>query len=121
LTENLVTAERPLATPEIRTGLFDAYPSAVGSKLDSLPSISPHCGVCDWRFTGGGQRNPFGIAVHESIKVYGQDHDGIVAAVLGNYDLDADGDGYTNGVEISDTIHWDNTPTFPGLHAGNLG
>jgi hypothetical protein len=34
---------------------------------------------------------------------------------------DADLDGYSNVVEISDTINFSNTPTFPGLTASNVG
>mgnify|MGYP006955158834 CR=1 FL=1 len=34
---------------------------------------------------------------------------------------DSDNDGFANGVEITDTINFDNTPTFPGLTPSNVG
>ena len=41
-----------------------------------------------------------------------------IASVAGS---DSDNDGYSNLVEITDTANFGNTPTFPGLSAGNLG
>ncbi|HUU82699.1 MAG TPA: Ig-like domain-containing protein [Phycisphaerae bacterium] len=95
-----------------RGNFFDAYPSAVGSVLDDVPSQAGHCGVCHFDFGGGGTRNPFGLAVEAT--------DRSVAAILGLDGLDSDGDGFSNGIEITDTVNFVNTPTFPGLTPANL-
>lgn len=98
----------------IRRNFFDAYPQAVGSVLDTVPSRQGHCGVCHFDFSGGGPRNPYGLAV--------QGTNGSVAAILGLGGLDSDGDGFTNETEILDPQNlYSNTPTFPGLTADNVG
>src|SRR5689334_15266148 len=56
--------------PEIRQGFFDANPTALGTRLDNLPSRSGHCGVCHYRFQGGGERNPYGSRVEAAIASY---------------------------------------------------
>ena len=38
----------------IRKNFFNAYPSAEGTVLDSVPSHAGHCGVCHYDFSGGG-------------------------------------------------------------------
>ena len=96
-----------------RNNFFDAYPSAVGSVLDDVPSSASDCGVCHYDFEGGGLKNPYGLAVEAT--------DRSVSAILGLGGLDSDGDGYSNDVEITDTINYGNTPTFPGLKASNVG
>jgi len=96
-----------------RNNFFSAYPQAVGSRLDDLPSNADHCGVCHFDFDGGGPRNPYGLAVEAT--------DRSVAAILGLGGNDSDADGATNVTEILDPgAEYDNTPTFPGLHAGNV-
>ena len=50
------------ARAPIRQSFFNAYPTAVGSRLDNLPSIQGHCGVCHYQFTGAGPRNLYGLA-----------------------------------------------------------
>jgi len=109
----------PLAEgrPPIRTAFFDVYPSAVDSRLDDLPSNNKHCGVCHFDFDGGGQRNAYGAAVETAI---GQQPT-IELAIQSIEELDSDNDGFSNLIEITDLIHFDNTPTFPGLTAGNVG
>lgn len=102
-----------LARNPYRRNFFDAYPSAVGSRLDDLPSASGHCGVCHYDFSGGGARNPFGMAVEAT--------DRSIAAILGLGGNDSDVDGYTNNSEITDLINFTNTPTFPGLTPANVG
>lgn len=97
----------------IRKNFFNAYPSANGTVLDSVPSHAGHCGVCHYDFAGGGARNLYGQAVEAS--------DQSEAAILALGTLDSDGDGYSNDVEITDTINYGNTPTFPGLKAANVG
>ena len=102
-----------LARPTIRKAFFTAYPSAVGSRLDNLPSHATHCGVCHLDFNGGGTKNPYGNAVA------GTSMD--AAGILSIQTLDSDGDGYTNLAEITDRTNYSNTPTFPGLTAANVG
>jgi hypothetical protein len=96
-----------------RTNFFNAYPNAVGSVLDDVPSNPGHCGVCHYDFAGSGPKNPFGEAVFAT--------DRSEAAILALGSLDSDGDGFSNDVEITDTITYGNTPTFPGLKASNVG
>ncbi|MHC5173362.1 MAG: Ig-like domain-containing protein [Planctomycetota bacterium] len=95
------------------TAQANAYPNAVGSVLDDVPSNPGHCGVCHYDFDGSGLKNPFGLAVEAT--------DRSEAAILALGSLDSDGDGYSNDVEITDTITYGNTPTFPGLKASNVG
>ena len=75
---------------------FKAYPSAKNSVLDTVPSNSGHCGVCHFDFSGGGPRNPYGLAVEGTPN---RNKDDILS--LGA--LDSDGDGFSNTVEITDT------------------
>lgn len=96
-----------------RKNFFDAYPSAEGSILDDANSYSNHCGVCHFDFGGGGDRNPYGKVVEATDKSIG--------AIQGLDSNDADLDGFSNGTEITDTINFSNTPTFPGLTASNVG
>ncbi|MCA9244316.1 MAG: hypothetical protein KDA32_10200 [Phycisphaerales bacterium] len=102
-----------VARPPYRSNFFDAYPSAVGTVLDNVPSHSTHCGVCHYDFDGGGALNPYGLAVQAT------DHS--VAAILSLGGGDHDGDGFSNDVEITDTVNYINTPTFPGLTPANVG
>jgi hypothetical protein len=105
------------ARPPIRRAFFDVYVSAVGSRLDDLPNNTRHCGVCHFDFAGGGPRNPYGLDVEVAIPQFPTEEDAILAVE----NEDSDNDGYSNLVEITDTINFDNTPTFPGLTAGNVG
>ncbi len=109
------------ARPEYREGFFLAYPSAVGSRLDNVPSNQGHCGVCHWRFNGGGPRNPYGAAVGARFPSYPSTPQGRRDAVLSITGQDSDGDAYTNAVEITDLANYLNTPTFPGLTQTNVG
>jgi|GEM_PF-5467533 len=54
----------------IRNAFFEAYPSALGTQLDTLPSAASHCGVCHYQFGGGGPRNPFGAAVEAVLPMF---------------------------------------------------
>ena len=105
-----------LSRPPIRRAFFDAYPSAKNTRLDNLPSNSGHCGVCHYDFNGGGPRNAYGAKVEVAI------NSGLfpttLAAIQSLNTGDADVDGYANGVEITSTL-FTNTPTFPGLKAGD--
>lgn len=100
-----------LACPAIRNAFFQNYPSAVGTVLDTVPSQPGHCGVCHYKFTGGGPRNPYG----EAVKNAGANSNAIWQIRL----LDSDGDGFSNLEEITNTITYANTPTFPGLTVAN--
>jgi cytochrome c553 len=101
------------ARNKIKSNFLDAYPSADGTTLTSVPSNTGHCGICHYSFDGGGLKNPYGEAVAAT--------DQSTVAILGLDGLDSDGDGFANGVEITDTINFSNTPTFPGLKPSNVG
>ncbi len=107
------TAEQAQARTPYRKAFFQAYPSAKGSTLDDVASHAGHCGVCHYDFGGSGPKNPFGVAVEAT--------DRSQAAILGLGAFDPDGDGFSNDAEITDTITFGNTPTFPGLTPANIG
>lgn len=101
-----------LAKPPIRAAFFSVYPSAVGTGLDNLPSHAGHCGVCHYDFSGGGTRNPYGIAVGNA---------GANSTAIWSIRFqDGDGDGFTTQTEVTNTLAYGNTPTFPGLQASNV-
>ncbi|HEU4724369.1 MAG TPA: FlgD immunoglobulin-like domain containing protein [Candidatus Eisenbacteria bacterium] len=106
--------------PTIRASFFAAYPTAVGTRLDNLPSITGHCGVCHYKFTGGGTRNPYGAAVEAAIPGYPNTDAGRQSAILSVENLDQDGDGVVSKTEILDRSIYANTPTFSGLNATNV-
>jgi hypothetical protein len=114
---SLLSADLAAARPPIRKAFFNVYTSAVGSRLDNLPSHATHCGVCHYDFNGGGTKNPYGNAVAAAIPGYATPELAI-ASIQG---VDQDGDGYTSLTEITDKTNYSNTPTFPGLTAGNVG
>ena len=103
----LIVVSQAFGRNPYRKNFFDAYPSAVGTVLDDLPSRAGHCGVCHYDFAGGGARNPFGLAVEGT--------DRSVSAILNLGPNDSDSDGFANNTEITDTVNYINTPTFPGL------
>jgi len=105
----------------IRSSFFAAYPAAVGSRLDNLPSIQSHCGVCHFAFTGGGPRNPYGARIEQALPGYPNTDAGRQQAMHSIEGLDSDGDGYSQLAEITDLVSYANTPTFPGLTPGNVG
>jgi len=113
----LLSASALQARPPIRKTFFSTYPNAVGTKLDNLPSNTGHCGVCHFDFNGGGTRNPYGLGVEVGINA-GLTNQQAILAVQSN---DSDADGFSNLIEITDTIDFSNTPTFPGLTQGNRG
>lgn len=110
-----------LARPNIRTAFFDAYPNAVGTPLDSVPSRSSHCGVCHYSFTGGGPLNPYGALVGSALPNFGNNATGRRQAVESVESDDAEPDGFTTLIEVTDVSTFTNTPTFPGLSSGNIG
>jgi hypothetical protein len=121
----LASAGVALSRPKIREAFFAAHPTAVGTRLDDLPSNGGHCGVCHYDFNGGGARNPYGLRVQQVINqsppCNGNDVDCMKTRMLGIGGEDSDGDGYSQSVEITATSPYTNTPTFPGLTAANVG
>lgn len=105
------------ARPPIRKAFFNVYPSATNTVLDDLPSNAGHCGVCHLDFNGGGPRNAFGLEVQVNLSLYPTPEEAIMAIDAN----DSDGDTYINNIEITDTINFGNTPTFPGLTAADTG
>jgi cytochrome c553 len=97
------------------TAFLGVYPGAVDTQLDNLPSSSGHCGVCHLDFDGGGPLNPYGLDVDVGVQGGLSDEEAILA-IEGD---DSDADGYTNIIEITDTLNFDNCPTFPGLAEHN--
>ena len=115
----LCLAPPAAARPAIRASFFRAYPSAVGTRLDNLPSIAGHCGVCHYKFTGGGTRNPFGAAVEAAIPRYPNTDAGRQQAILSVLGIDQDDDAFASVTEIT-SMSFGNTPTFPGLNTANV-
>lgn len=109
------------ARPQIRTSFFNAYPTAVGSRLDQLPSHSGHCGVCHYDFNGAGTKNPYGNRVQAVLGGYPNTDAGRQSAIRSIELEDSDGDGFPQRSEITDRTTYVNTPTFPGLTAANVG
>ena len=108
------------AKPEFREAFLAAYTEAVGTQLDDLPSVENHCGVCHWKFTGGGQRNPYGVRAHEAFDAYPNTLEGRIEALHSHEAEDPDGDTFPTIVEITDLAGYSNTPTFPGLSPENV-
>jgi hypothetical protein len=102
------------ARNKIRNNFLAAYPNADGTVLTDVPSQPGHCGICHYDFTGAGTRNPYGVAVGNTASQSTEE-------ILSLDGLDSDGDGFSNGVEITDTLNYSNTPTFPGLKPSNVG
>jgi hypothetical protein len=110
-----------LARPNIKEAFFDVYPDAVGSVIYTVPSQPDHCGVCHYSFTGGGPRNPYGALLEATLPDYPNNPNGRRQAVMAIETQDADGDGFSTLIEVTDTVNFSNTPTFPGLTPGNVG
>jgi hypothetical protein len=108
-----IASNNAQARPGIRTAFFNVYPDAVGTTIETVPSQPGHCGVCHYDFKGKGPKNPYGEAVAATDKSE--------SAILGLDGYDSDGDGFSNGTEITDTVTFTNTPTFPGLTPANVG
>ena len=118
----LLVLPRPAhGRPAIRSAFFAAYPSAVGSRLDDLPSLKRHCGVCHFDFVKGGARNPYGAAVEAAHANDSKSSEEWRAAILNVEGADPDADGASSGAEILDRSLYTNTPTFPGLNSANVG
>jgi len=96
------------------------YPDAVGTTIETVPSISNHCGVCHYDFSGGGTRNPYGALLELELPNHNSNPKGRQAAVSAIQDADPDGDGFSTQIEVTDTTTFSNTPTFPGLTPSNF-
>jgi len=117
----ILTAAEPVsARNPIRQSFFNAYPSAVGSRLDDLPSIQGHCGQCHYQFTGAGPRNPFGTRLEQVLPEFPNNDNGRQRALHSIENEDSDGDGFSQLIEITDLADYANTPTFPGLDPTNV-
>jgi hypothetical protein len=89
-----------MANPNIRKSFFNAYPAAVGTRLDSVGSAMGHCGACHFNFKNGGDPwNPYGAR----IKLIGglNSDSGRIAAIQAASNRDDDGDGFLGLTEIS--------------------
>jgi hypothetical protein len=106
------------ARAPIRSTFFTTYPAAVGTQLDNLPNKAGHCGVCHFDFNGGGTRNPYGLAIQNAGYALNQEVGRSNAIWVARTSI-GDNDGFTALVEITDTVNYNNTPTFPGLSTGN--
>jgi hypothetical protein len=120
LAATVLAAGPAAARNPIRQSFFNAYPAAVGSRLDNLPSIQGHCGVCHYQFTGAGPRNPYGQAVENAIPGFPNNDAGRQLAMHSIENTDSDADGFSQLLEITDLIQYTNTPTFPGLNSTNV-
>ena len=109
------------ARNNIRDAFFEVYPDAVGTAIETVASQPNHCGVCHFAFTGGGQRNPFGVRLGEVIGSFPSNPQGRRDAILSIENEDPDGDGFSTFIEVTDVVSFANTPTFPGLTPGNVG
>ncbi len=117
----LVPIQSLQARPNIRDAFFSVYPNATGTVLDSVPSHLTHCGVCHYDFSGGGTRNPYGATIEAALPNYPNNPAGRRQAILSVENLDADSDGFSAVIEVTDTANFVNTPTFPGLTPANVG
>lgn len=106
--------------PYIRQAFFNAYPKAVGTRLDRRADNTQHCGVCHFDFNGGGPRNPYGQLVEAALPNFPDTPQGRIDAILSIENEDPEPDGFSAVVEITDGSYA-NTPTFPGLYAANVG
>ena len=111
------------ARKAIRDAFFAYYPSAVGSKLDNLPSKSNHCAVCHYDASGSGTKNPYGNLLksnYDNVSNWTTAISMADAAVNpGQSGYDPEGDNYSTRTEILGS-GFSNTPTFPGLNNTNV-
>jgi len=114
-------ATEAVAKSNIKDAFFDVYPDAVGSTIETVPSQPNHCGVCHYDFTGGGPRNLYGSLLEATLPDYPSNPNGRRQAVMFIENEDPDGDGFSTLIEVTDTVNFSNTPTFPGLTPANVG
>ena len=100
-----------------KTAFMAEYPTAVGSRLDTLPSRANHCGLCHYSFAGAGTRNAYGNRFAAAKLGFANNQTGYRDALRSIENEDTDGDGFSNVNEIENLIQFTNTPTFPGLNS----
>jgi len=100
-----------------KTAFMAEYPTAVGSRLDTLPSRANHCGICHYSFAGGGTRNAYGVRFAAVKTGFPSTQTGYRDALRSIENEDSDGDGFSNVTEIKNLAQFTNTPTFPGLNS----
>jgi hypothetical protein len=110
-----------MAKSNIKDAFFAVYPDAMGSTIETVPSQPNHCGVCHYDFTGGGARNLYGSLLEATLPNYPSNPNGRKQAVMFIENEDPDGDGFSTLIEVTDTVNFSNTPTFPGLTPANVG
>jgi hypothetical protein len=115
----LIAAEA-LARNNIRDAFFAVYPDAVGTTIETVPSHPNHCGVCHYDFSGGGARNPYGLTIEAALPSFPSNPNGRRQAIQSVENQDADADGFSALIEVTDTVSFSNTPTFPGLTPANV-
>lgn len=113
----IVWAQAVQARNPIRSDFFGEYPNAVGTPVETVPSHPNHCGACHYDFSGGGARNLYGQRLEAELPNY-KKTDQAIRAIENE---DADGDGFSTLIEMTDVSSFVNTPTFPGLTAANVG
>ncbi len=116
----LLAHQNAEARNNIRDAFFAVYPAAEGTVLATVPSQPDHCGVCHFDFTGGGTRTPYGALIEAALPDFPSNPNGRRQAVESVQGEDADSDGFTSLVEITDLENFTNTPTFPGLTPANV-
>jgi hypothetical protein len=116
----LLTVFEASARNNIRSAFFDVYPDAEATVIGTVPSHPDHCGVCHYDFGGGGTRNLYGQRLELVLPDYPSNPNGRRQAVRAIENEDSDGDSFTTLTEVTDTVTFDNTPTFPGLTPTNL-
>jgi hypothetical protein len=110
-----LTASYAVARNNLRDAFFTVYPGAVGTPIETVPSRPNHCGVCHFDFSGGGTRNPYGLLLESALPSFPSNPAGRRQAVASIQNQDADGDGFSTLIEVTDVTTFVNTPTFPGL------
>jgi hypothetical protein len=109
------------ARNNIRDAFFDVYPGAVGTPIETVASFPNHCGNCHYAFGGGGPRNLYGQMLEAALPNFSSNPNGRRQAVQSIENDDADNDGFSTLVEVTDTVTFGNTPTFAGLTPANVG
>jgi hypothetical protein len=100
---SLVTTDIADARPGYFEQLKSHYAIAEGSNLDA-------CGVCHFRWSGTGSRNPYGSTVEQQLYL-GKN---ILQSLIAVEAMDPDEDGYTSGDELI------NFMTLPGYNCDNF-
>jgi len=108
------------ARPAIRLSFLNAYPVAVNTRLENLPTKPGHCGVCHLDFNGGGTRNFYGVRLGQVIGNFSNNDAGRQQAMHSIENEDPDSDGFSTLTEVTSMGTYTNIPTFPGLNNTNV-